>query len=157
MKVECWVIGKTAFSYLEEGVNIYIKRLHHYLPFEFKQLPDVKQAKNLSTQQLKEKEGAIILKGIASNDLLILLDEKGKQVSSVVFSKMLEQLLMSTHKRIIFLVGGAYGFSEAVYKRSDRKISLSQMTFSHQMVRLIFLEQLYRGMTILKNEPYHHE
>jgi len=157
MKVECWVIGKTAFSYLEEGVNTYIKRLHHYLPFQYKQLPDVKNAKNLSTKQLKEKEGAIILKALAPNDHLILLDENGKQFSSRAFSKMLEQLLMSTHKRVIFLIGGAYGFSEAVYQRSNRKMSLSNMTFSHQMVRLIFLEQLYRGMTILKNEPYHHD
>ncbi len=157
MKVECWVIGKTAFSYLEEGVDTYIKRLHHYLPFEFKQLPDVKNAKNLSKQQLKQKEGDIILNALLPTDQLILLDENGKQFSSVAFSKLLEQLLMSSQKRAIFLIGGAYGFSKAVYERSNRKISLSQMTFSHQMVRLIFLEQLYRGMTILKNEPYHHE
>ncbi len=157
MKVEFWVIGKTAFSYLDEGVAIYTKRLPHYLPFSMTVLPDVKNAKNLTKAQLKDAEGKLILKALSANDLLVLMDERGKELTSVEFSKFMDQQLMMSHKRIVFLVGGAYGFSKEVYERSNRKLSLSKMTFSHQMVRLIFLEQLYRAMTILRNEPYHHE
>lgn len=157
MKVEFWVIGKTSFPYLEEGIGIYKKRLTHYLPFKMTVFPDVKNAKNLTKQQLKEKEGALILNQAVKGDCLILMDENGKSFSSMKFAGYMEKQLQMSHKRLVFLVGGAYGFSEAVYQRSNTKLSLSSMTFSHQMVRLIFLEQLYRAMTILRKEPYHHQ
>lgn len=155
MKVLFWVIGKTNEQYLNSGIDIYAKRLGHYLPFEMEVLPDVRQAKNLSSQQLKEKEGAYLLNRLKNDDLLILLDEKGKQFDSVSFASYLDRQLQMPYRRLIFQVGGAFGFSEAVYKRANAKLALSKMTFSHQMVRLFFLEQLYRAMTILRNEPYH--
>lgn len=157
MKVEFWMIGKTAFSYLEEGMAVYEKRLKHYLPLNLEVMPDIKNAKNLSSQDLKAKEGALILKKLKDDDLLILLDEKGKEYSSLSFSTFIEKQLSAPKKRIIFQLGGAYGFSSEVYERADMKISLSKMTFSHQMIRLFFLEQLYRAMTILKGEPYHNK
>lgn len=157
MKLELWVIGQTSFPYLKEGCSIYEKRLQHYLPFEYRCLPDVKQAKNLSTDQLKVKEGELILKKLEKGDWLLLLDENGKSFTSVQFAQRIEQLLQQSYKRIIFLIGGAYGFSSEVYARSNGKVSLSKMTFSHQMVRLFALEQLYRAMTILRNQPYHHQ
>lgn len=156
MKTELWLIGKTSFNYLQDGMDIYQKRLKHYLPFKLLIIPDIKNRKNLKEEQIKQKEGVEILKKIKPDDCLILLDENGKNYSSVAFSTFLGRQLQLSHKRIIFQIGGAYGFSDAVYQRANAKISLSKMTFSHQMVRLIFLEQLYRGMTILKNEPYHH-
>jgi 23S rRNA (pseudouridine1915-N3)-methyltransferase len=157
MKVEFWMIGKTAFSYLEEGMAVYEKRLKHYLPLNLEVMPDIKNAKNLSSQDLKAKEGALILKKLKDDDLLILLDEKGKEYSSLSFSTFIEKQLSAPKKRIVFQLGGAYGFSSEVYERADMKISLSKMTFSHQMIRLFFLEQLYRAMTILKGEPYHNK
>ncbi|MFT7605053.1 MAG: 23S rRNA (pseudouridine1915-N3)-methyltransferase, partial [Saprospiraceae bacterium] len=144
MKVEFWMIGKTAFSYLEEGMAVYEKRLKHYLPLNLEVMPDIKNAKNLSSQDLKAKEGALILKKLKDDDLLILLDEKGKEYSSLSFSTFIEKQLSAPKKRIVFQLGGAYGFSSEVYERADMKISLSKMTFSHQMIRLFFLEQLYR-------------
>lgn len=156
MKVELWVIGNTAFDYLKEGTAIYEKRLKHYLPFEYKIIPDVKQAKNMPKPLLKEKEGALLLQKIDKGDWLILLDEQGKEFSSVKFASYLDNQLQQSYKKLIFVVGGAYGFSEAVYKRANTKISLSKMTFSHQMIRLFVLEQLYRAMSILRNLPYHH-
>lgn len=156
MKVELWVIGKTAFPYLEDGIHLYTKRLQHYLPFELVVLPDVKQSKNLSKAQIKTREGELVLKKVESSDVLLLLDERGKQYSSEDFAQALEGFLQKSAKRLIFLVGGAYGFSDEVYKRADAMLSLSKMTFSHQMVRLFFVEQLYRALTILRNEPYHH-
>jgi len=156
MKIEFWVVGKTQFQYLKEGIEIYEKRIKKYLPFQTIVLPDIKNAKNLSSTLLKEKEGKMILEKIEKGDLLILLDEKGKEFSSEKFAFWLNQKLQHSAKRIIFLVGGAYGFSKEVYSRSDQKIALSQMTFSHQMVRLFFIEQFYRALTILNNEPYHH-
>lgn len=156
MKVEFWVVGKTSFPYLHEGIDLYHKRLKHYIPFKMEVLPDVKNAKNLSQAQLKDKEGAIILKKLSANDHLILLDEVGKSYTSEQFASFMEQKLQQSYKKLIFLVGGAYGFSDAVYTRSNGKISLSKMTFSHQMIRLFFIEQIYRAMTILRNEPYHH-
>lgn len=155
MKIEFWVIGKTNESYLEEGISIYLQRLRHYVPFEMITLPDVKNAGKLSGDLLKNKEGEILLNRLKKEDLLLLLDEKGKSYTSEAFAKFLEQKLQLPGKKLIFLVGGAYGFSEAVYERADAKLSLSTMTFSHQMVRLFFVEQLYRAMTILRNEPYH--
>lgn len=157
MKTTFLVIGKTNFDYLKEGIPIYKKRLQHYLSFEMMVIPDIKQRKKLSEAQIKQKEGEEVLKKIKSGDYLILLDEKGKSFSSVGFAHFLEKRLQHSSKRLVFLIGGAYGFSETVYKRANAQISLSKMTFSHQMVRLIFLEQLYRAMTILKGEPYHHE
>lgn len=157
MKIEFWVIGKTNEKYLQQGMDIYHKRLGHYLPFKLEILPDLKQSKNLKPGQFKEKEGKMILQKLTSADHLILLDERGKSYTSVKFAHYLDQLLMGSQKRNIFLVGGAYGFSEAVYQRANAKLQLSDMTFSHQMIRLFFLEQLYRGMTILRGEPYHNQ
>lgn len=157
MKVEFWMIGKTAFPYLKEGMAIYEKRLKRYLPLKLSILPDIKNAKNLSPIELKRKEGALILSKLNPEDCLILLDERGKEFDSVGFSRFLEQRLQSSHKRLIFQIGGAYGFSEEVYQRANFKISLSKMTYSHQMVRLFFIEQLYRGMTIMRGEPYHNQ
>lgn len=157
MKAALWVIGNTSFPYLKEGTAIYEKRLKHYLPFDYTILPDIKNAKNLSKEQLKSKEGTTVLKKLEKGDWLILLDEGGKQFTSVKFANYLDSLLQQSHKRIVFLIGGAYGFSPKVYQRANAKISLSPMTFSHQMVRLFVLEQLYRAMTILRNQPYHHE
>jgi len=156
MKIEFWVIGKTSFAYLTEGMQLYEKRIKRYLPFNCIVIPDVKNAKNLSQEELKKKEGQLILKKLEKNDWLILLDENGKTFSSIKFSKWLEQQLQHSARRMIFIVGGAYGFSEEVYSRANGKISLSSMTFSHQMIRLFFLEQFYRALTIMKNEPYHH-
>ncbi|MFM9948897.1 MAG: 23S rRNA (pseudouridine(1915)-N(3))-methyltransferase RlmH [Saprospiraceae bacterium] len=155
MKVEFWFIGKTNETYLETGIGIYEKRLRRYLPFQMQCLPDVRQAGNLAPEQLKTKEGEAILCKIKSEDLLVLLDEKGQSFTSEGFARYVEQQLSGSKHRLIFLVGGAYGFSWEVYQRADAKLALSAMTFSHQMVRLFFLEQLYRAMTILRGEPYH--
>ena len=157
MKVEFWVIGKTSFNYLIDGTAIYEKRLKRYLPFQYEIIPDIKQGGKLKPIQLVEKEGQSVLKRIKSDDLLILLDEKGKSYTSVEYATFVEKQLIQSHKRLIFLVGGAFGFSKPIYSRANQMISLSKMTFSHQMIRLFFLEQLYRAMTILKNEPYHNE
>ena len=156
MKIEFWVVGKTQFQYLNEGMAIYEKRMKKYLPFQMIVLPDIKNAKNLSHQLIKEKEGKIILGKLEQGDLLILLDEKGKTFTSEKFAEWLNQKLQHSARKIIFLGGGAYGFSDEVYQRAHQKIALSSMTFSHQMVRLFFIEQFYRALTILKNEPYRH-
>ncbi|NJN78179.1 MAG: 23S rRNA (pseudouridine(1915)-N(3))-methyltransferase RlmH [Saprospiraceae bacterium] len=157
MKIEFWVIGKTNFPYLDEGNDIYLNRIKHYVPFQMTMISDIKNRKSLSEDQIKTKEGEIILSKLNSGDFLILMDERGKQRTSVQFSEYLQNVLQQSHKRAIFLIGGAYGFSDAVYGRCNTKMSLSNMTFSHQMVRLIFLEQFYRALTIMNNEPYHHE
>lgn len=155
MKVELWVIGKTNERYLEDGMALYEKRLKHYLPFQWTVAPDVKGAGSFSGQQIKVKEGEIILSKIKEDDLLILLDERGRVLSSEGFAAYLDKKLQQTQRRLVFLIGGAYGFSDALYARANDQLSLSAMTFSHQMVRLFFIEQLYRAMTILRNEPYH--
>ena len=155
MKIEFWVIGKTSESYLEEGISIYLQRLRHYVPFEMIILPDVKNPGKINGDQLKVKEGEIVLNRLKKEDFLILLDERGKSHTSEAFAQFVEQKLQLPGKKLVFLVGGAYGFSDAVYARANGKLSLSTMTFSHQMVRLFFVEQLYRAMTILRNEPYH--
>ena len=157
MKVHVYYIGKTTESYLREGEAIYAKRLKHYLPVTFEVLPDVKNAGKFSPGQLKTKEGDLILSRLKSTDGLILLDEGGKQFGSVDFARWLDQQLQRPYNRLVFLVGGAFGFSPAVYARANGKLSLSKMTFSHQMIRLFFAEQLYRGMTILRGEKYHNE
>lgn len=156
MKIKLLWIGKTADKYLEEGIGIYQKRLTHYCRFETQTLPDVKNAKNLSKEELKDKEGKLILDATAPQDILVLLDENGKQHSSPGLADFVQKLLNRGAQQITFVIGGAYGFSEEVYDRADAKLSLSPLTFSHQMVRLIFAEQLYRAFTILKGEPYHH-
>ncbi|MEZ4952603.1 MAG: 23S rRNA (pseudouridine(1915)-N(3))-methyltransferase RlmH [Saprospiraceae bacterium] len=157
MKIEFWYIGKTSFPYLETGMEIYEKRLERYLPFQSVLIPDVKNGKKLPSEQLKIKEGEAVLNKLNATDFLVLLDERGKEMSSIQFSKFMEQKLQLGNRKLIFLVGGAYGFSETVYQRADQKMSLSKMTFSHQMIRLFFLEQIFRAMSILKGEPYHNE
>lgn len=157
MKVKFICIGKTGKPFLEEGENEYLKRLKHYIPVERIEIPDLKNQKKLTIEQIKELEGKEILSKVHSGDQLILLDERGKHYSSVDFAAFLQQKFNSGGKSIVFVVGGAYGFSQEVYDLSVGKVSLSTMTFSHQMVRMIFFEQLYRAMTILKGEPYHHE
>lgn len=157
MKVKFWMIGKTAEPYLEEGMAIYEKRLPHYLPFQCDCIPDVKQAKNLDQEFLKLREGESILKKLDKRDFLVLLDENGKSYRSLEFAAQLERWSVQGIDSVVFVIGGAYGFSDEVYARANAKLSLSPMTFSHQMVRLIFLEQLYRACSINKGEPYHHE
>ncbi len=157
MKVVLVLIGKTDDAYLETGITKYIDRLKHYIPFDIRVIPDLKNTKKLSEQQQKTKEGDLILQQIQPGDEIILLDEKGKTFTSREFSGFMEQRLLHGTKRLVFIIGGPYGFSQGVYNKANGKISLSKMTFSHQMVRLIFTEQLYRAMTILKNQPYHHD
>jgi 23S rRNA (pseudouridine1915-N3)-methyltransferase len=157
VKVKFICIGKTGKSFLEEGENEYLKRLKHYIQVERIEIPDLKNVKKLSFEQIKEQEGKEILSKVQSGDLLILLDERGDFYSSVQFSNFLQQKFNSGGKAIAFVIGGAYGFSDEVYASATGKISLSKMTFSHQMVRMIFFEQLYRALTILRGEPYHHE
>ena len=156
MNIKLIAIGKTDNKQLQELINVYQKRLGFYVKFEFEIIPDIKNAKNLSEDQQKEKEGKLILDKLQTSDHLILLDEKGKEYDSVAFSQVLQKHMNSGIKQLIFVIGGPYGFSQGMYQRANGKIALSKMTFSHQMIRLFFVEQLYRGFTILKNEPYHH-
>jgi 23S rRNA (pseudouridine1915-N3)-methyltransferase len=157
VKILLLTIGNTDKKYMKEGVEDYVKRLSFYIPFEIKVIPDIKNRSSLSVEIQKEKEGQLILNQVQSGDQLILLDEHGLEFSSVDFSKWIGKKMVAGIRQLIFVIGGPYGFSKGVYQRSDFKISLSQLTFSHQMVRMIFVEQLYRAMTIIKNEPYHHE
>ena len=156
MKVKFLVVGKTAFDYLKVGEEIYKDRLKHYCSFERIEVQDVKNPKNLSKDEIKRKEASSILTKLAANDFLVLLDENGNQFSSLEFAKWIEKRNLSP-QNIVFLIGGAYGFDKSIHERMNLKLALSRMTFSHQMVRLIFLEQLYRAFTIIKGEPYHHE
>ncbi|MCC8133110.1 MAG: 23S rRNA (pseudouridine(1915)-N(3))-methyltransferase RlmH [Tannerellaceae bacterium] len=157
MKITLLVIGKTDMAYFADAIQEYRKRLIHYILLDMEVIPDLKQVKNLSEIQQKEKEGECILKALQPGDYCVLLDDKGKEFTSMQFAAYLEKKMHVVPKRLVFIIGGPYGFSDAVYKVASEKISLSRMTFSHQMVRLIFIEQVYRAMTILKNEPYHHE
>ncbi|OFY85484.1 MAG: 23S rRNA (pseudouridine(1915)-N(3))-methyltransferase RlmH [Bacteroidetes bacterium RIFCSPLOWO2_12_FULL_35_15] len=157
MKITLLLNGKTEDDYIIKGFATYEQRLKHYISFETIVIPALKNTKALSIEQQKQKEGEMIFKQIQNSDKLILLDENGKEYNSVSFSEFIQQQMNSGIKNIVFVVGGPYGFSEEIYKRANGKISLSKMTFSHQMVRLFFVEQLYRAMTILKNEPYHHQ
>ncbi|NEW82199.1 MAG: 23S rRNA (pseudouridine(1915)-N(3))-methyltransferase RlmH [Mariniphaga sp.] len=157
MKILLLTIGNTDKKYMKEGIDDYVKRLTFYLPFEMKVIPDIKNRSSLSTELQKEKEGQLILNQVSSGDFLILLDEHGTEFSSVEFSRWIEKKMIAGTRQIVFVIGGPYGFSNTVYQRSDIKISMSKMTFSHQMARMIFVEQIYRAMTIIKNEPYHHE
>lgn len=157
MTIRLIAIGKTDDKPLLELIEAYSKRLSFYIKFDFVVLPDIKNAKNLSESQQKEKEGELILSKVTAGDPMVLLDEGGKTFSSKAFSEELQKRMNSSVKNLIYVIGGPYGFSNAVYERADAKISLSAMTFSHQMVRLFFIEQLYRGFTILRGEPYHHQ
>lgn len=157
MKITLLGIGKTDSKELESLINLYAKRLKFYISFETEFLNDIKNTKNLSETEQKKKEGALLLSKIQTADYVLLLDDKGKQFSSIAFSQLLQKRMNSGIKNLILIIGGPYGFSDAVYQRANGKLSLSKMTFSHQMVRLFITEQLYRGFTILRNEPYHHE
>ena len=157
MKITFITIGKTEEKYLLEGMEKYLKRLKHYIPFKVIELPELKNTKNLSEDQQKSKEAELIFKNISNTDHLILLDENGINFSSVQFSGFLNKKMIGSVQTLVFVVGGPYGFSTDIYNRANEKISLSRMTFSHQMVRLFFIEQIYRAFTIMKGEPYHHE
>ena len=156
MKITLLVVGKTTDTHIETLIQEYQKRLMHYLTFALQVIPELKNTKALTSEQQKQAEGEMILKAVTSSADLILLDEHGKEFRSIEFADYVQKR-MSSGRDVVFVVGGPYGFSEAVYQRANGKISLSKMTFSHQMVRLFFVEQLYRAMTILKGEPYHHE
>ena len=157
MKITLLTVGKTDKDWVKQGIDIYASRMKHYFPFSIVEIPELKNASSLSQDQIKTKEGELILKNVKPTDDMILLDERGREFSSMEFAKTLQDKISYTGKDIVFVIGGAYGFSEAVRQRSNSKISLSRMTFSHQMVRAIFVEQLYRAFTIMKGEPYHHE
>lgn len=157
MNIKLLAIGKTDNKALQTLIDDYTKRLGFYVKFDLEVIPDIKNVKNLSEKQQKEKEGELILSKIGPTDQLVLLDENGKEFSSVGFADDLQKKMNSGIKTLVFVIGGPYGFSEEVYKAAKGKISLSRMTFSHQMVRLFVIEQIYRGFTILRNEPYHHQ
>lgn len=157
MKIKLLAIGKTDDKNLQMLISTFENRLKHYVKFELQIIPDVKNVKNLSKKQQKEKEGELLLKQLIPTDQLVLLDEKGKDFRSKEFAQYLQKKMNSGIKQLVFAIGGPYGFSDEVYKKAQGKISFSKMTFSHQMIRLFMVEQLYRGFTILKNEPYHHE
>lgn len=156
MKITLLVVGKTTSAQVESLIQEYQKRLTHYLPFALQVIPELKNTKALTPDQQKQAEGEMILRAVAQNADLVLLDEHGKEYRSIEFADYIQKK-MSSGRDVVFVVGGPYGFSEAVYQRANGKISLSKMTFSHQMVRLFFVEQIYRAMTILRGEPYHHE
>ena len=156
MQIKLIAIGKTDLSELERLISIYQNRLSHYVRFSFEIIPDLKNTKNLSEKLQKEEEGKLILSKITSTDRLMLLDENGKEMNSIEFSGFLQKQMNSGIKQLVLAIGGPYGFSEAVYQKASGTLALSKMTFSHQIVRLFVIEQLYRGFTILKNEPYHH-
>lgn len=157
MKVVLIWVGKTSELYLQEGIQQYVSRLKHYVSFELKEIASLRNAASLSESQLKTKEGELILGQLQAGDFLVLLDEKGKEMTSRELSQFVERHQISGIKRVVFVIGGAFGFSADVYKAAQMQLALSRLTFSHQMVRLIFAEQLYRAMTIIKGEPYHHD
>jgi 23S rRNA (pseudouridine1915-N3)-methyltransferase len=157
MKIVLLVVGKTEAGCWKDALDIYKERLKHYLPFEIEEIPGLRNSRNISEAQQKEQEGILILKSIQEGDFCVLLDDKGRQYSSVQFAGYLEKKMHVVPRRLVFIVGGAFGFSKSVYDRSDELLSLSKMTFSHQMIRVIFVEQLYRALTIIRGESYHHE
>jgi len=156
LRITLLTVGKTDIKWVSEGLEVYSSRLRHYIPFDIKEIPELKNVSALSRDQIKTQEGKLILKSVKDSDLLILLDERGREFRSVEFADFLQKKF-SQGRDIVFVIGGAYGFSPEVYDRADSMISLSKMTFSHQMVRTIFAEQLYRALTIMKGESYHHE
>ncbi len=155
MKVSLIWTGKTYKNYIKEGIIEYENRIKHYLGFDIEELPHIKHADKLKPEQIKKKESEQLLKKLNNDDYVVLLDEKGKEFSSIGFAKFLQKMMVQSVKKVVFVVGGAYGFDESLYQRAAIKISLSQMTYSHQLIRIIFLEQLYRANTIIRNEPYH--
>ncbi len=157
MKISLITVGKTDVKWVREGLDLYVSRLSHYVPFTLDEIPELKNAASLSRSQVKEKEGELVLRRIKDADEVILLDERGREMRSVELAAFLEEKISRGGRDLVFVIGGAYGFSDRVYGRADAKLSLSRMTFSHQMVRTIFAEQLYRAFTIIKGEPYHHE
>lgn len=157
MDIKLVLHGKTEDAYLQEGISKFAKRLKHYISFSELLIPALKNTKKLRFQDIKQKEGELLLSKIKSTDTIVLLDEKGRSFSSVEFSNFLQKQMNQSIKSLVFVIGGPYGFSDEVYKRANHKISLSKMTFSHQMIRLLFIEQIYRAFTILNNEPYHHK
>lgn len=157
MKITLLTVGKTDKDWVRQGLDIYVSRLKHYIPFSIVEIPELKNVSALSKEQIKNKEGELILKNIRPTDDVILLDERGKEYTSTELAKIIQDKISYAGKDIVYIIGGAYGFSEAVYLRANSKLSLSKMTFSHQMVRTIFVEQIYRAFTIMRGEPYHHE
>ena len=157
MKIQLIAVGRTADARLQSLIDDYIGRLAYYIPFQLEIIPELRQTKSLTPQQQKEREGELILQRITDGDWLVLFDEGGREFTSVAFSQYLEKRQATGARRLVFVIGGPYGFSPAVYAAAREKVSLSQMTFSHQMVRLFITEQIYRAMTILRGEPYHHE
>ncbi len=157
MKITLIAIGKTDDDYIIEGINKYLNRLKHYIKFEIKIIPDLKKTKNLSQDEQKTKEAELFLKNINPTDEVIVLDERGLELSSTQFADVLNKKMIGSVQNLVFLIGGPYGFDNSIYQRAQSKLSLSRMTFSHQMIRLFFAEQVYRAFTILKGEPYHHE
>lgn len=157
MNITLLTVGKTTIPFVVAGIKEYRDRLGRYTPFEIVEIPDVKAAKSLTEAQQKAKEGELILGRLRPSDYVVLLDERGRQFTSIEFASYIEKHQVSGRKHLVFVVGGPYGFSDAVYERADGKVSLSRMTFNHEMVRMFFVEQIYRAMTILRNEPYHHE
>lgn len=156
MKTELILVGKTTNKHFVACINDYVERIGHYMPFSITTIPELKNAKSLSEDQQKEREGELIMKQLQASDTVVLLDEHGSQMRSIEFASWLQKMQNSA-RRLVFVIGGPYGFSPALYQHANQKISLSLMTFSHQMVRLVFTEQIYRACTILKGEPYHHE
>ena len=157
MEVKLVTVGKTDVPWVKEGLDLYVSRLRHYVPFSLVEIPQLKNVSAFSEDQIREKEGELVLKQVAPGDTVILLDERGKEYRSVEWADWIGRQLARGGKALVFVVGGAYGFPQKVYDRADGMVSLSRMTFSHQMVRTVFAEQLYRAFTILKGEPYHHE
>ena len=157
MKITLLTVGKTDRDWVRQGLDIYVSRLKHYIPFSIVEIPELKNVSSLTKEQIRTREGELILRNLRPTDDVILLDERGKEYSSVELARILQDKINYTGKDIVYIIGGAYGFSEAVYRRADSRLSLSRMTFSHQMVRAIFAEQIYRAFTIMKGEPYHHE
>lgn len=157
MKVQVFFTGRTTGKLFQEAIADYANRLTHYIPFAIEEIPDLKNVKNLSEEQQKEREADMLFERLQPGDVLVLLDEKGKEFTSREFSQYLEQKMQTVSKRLVFLIGGPYGFSPRVYEAAQGKISLSKMTFSHQMVRLFLVEQIYRACTISRGEPYHHD
>lgn len=157
MKFTLLVVGKTVEKHYITAIADYTERTRHYISFDMEVIPELKNTKSLSMEQQKEKEAELILKALQPGDVVVLLDEHGKEFRSVEFAAWVERKMHTVNKRLVFIIGGPYGFADTIYKVAQEKISLSKMTFSHQMIRLIFVEQLYRAMTILNNGPYHHE
>ena len=157
MKITLLTVGKTDKDWVRQGLDIYVSRLKHYVPFSITEIPELKNVSALTKEQIKTREGELILKNIRNTDDVMLLDERGKEYSSMELARILQDKMTYGGRDIVYVIGGAYGFSDAVYSRANSKLSLSRMTFSHQMVRAIFAEQIYRAFTIMKGEPYHHE